>query len=315
MLSKKPWLEQQLDRILVNKEDIQHLADIQKGTYNPTSPWSPLKSVFLYYVADIYSGIIQSGIRKGYWKNMYYLDLFAGSGIGQIDGTKDLVLGSPLLLAAQIKKENKFTKMFLVEEKSDRANALEQRMRSIETGERFEVFRGDANKQIDKIIDEIKGQDYHSLIFIDPYGMEIDWQTMEKILQLRADIIFTFQTLGINRGETAFKRFFKRPDEAHKILETLEGDKKLEALLELYEEDIRNSRPKGENTIIETVRVKSGSAFYYDLIFVTKETKAGSPWMKGIRQGKQQVETNTGKVVNIALDKLKGRLKGLADFV
>jgi three-Cys-motif partner protein len=315
--SKEPFLQRQLRKIIVDEKQYQQIIQIKQGVYNDVKSWSSLKLIFLKYVSDVYSGIMKS--NKFFSDKYYYVDLFSGSGIGKvIDNKKDLIFGSPLIVA-----KHEFVKMFFCDCNERYCEALEERLKAVGlTDEKFSVYNKDCNDAIDDIIPQIKVG--HSLIFIDPYGMDIEWKTMEKILGLNADIIMNFQTRGGARGVVqdnkltpTAEKFFKSKDEAEKILKTAiyEGSKG-DRLLNLYIKDIMDTRTKIDSashrkTIVENVRIKKDEKFYYDLIFIVRTTGGGNPWLTPIVEAGQELETLDSKIVQQILDVLKGRQKTL----
>ncbi len=91
-----------------------------------------------------------------------------------------------------------------------------------------------------------------------------------------------------------------------------------ERLLYLYMKDIQDSRFKIDSnrrkTIIEKIRVKKDEKFYYDLIFIVRETRGGNPWLKTIKNAGNEIENLDSKIVQQVLDVLKGRQSTLATF-
>jgi len=310
------WLEEQIRSLRIEPEKLDALSKIKEGVYNPSRPWSPLKLAFLHYVADIYTSIFS---KIGYIKNMFYVDLFSGSGINCIEEKKELFLGSPLMISIKIPPSKQFSKMFFCEKDRKFSEALELRLEKTLEKNMFKVFPDDCNKAVDEIISELEKESYHSLIFIDPYSMEIKWKTMEKILNLQhSDIMFVFQTIQNPRGRMgmSFKEFFKNPKEASDIFEKLPEGQGREALLNFYIKEMIETRKNVEkNVLYETVRVSAPPNFYYDMIFLTRKTKGGSPWMDGVRQGKKQVENSSSTEVEKILDILKGKQKKLTNWL
>jgi len=283
--SNETFIQRQLKKIIINKNDLQKLIDTKKGIYNSVKSWSTLKLIFLNYVADVYSRIMKN---RNYFKDKYfYVDLFSGSGINTVDDSSgDLIFGSPLIVATRYP----FTKMFFCDSNEDYTSALDERLKV--TGldkDKFKIYDKDCNNILDDIISQIKNG--HSLIFIDPYGMQITWKSIEKILQLKADVIMNFQTSEIVRGieksgepTNACKSFFKDSNEAMKIYSKPIITRR-EELLKLYIKDIENTRLQTHsNVITEKVRVRKDEKYYYDLIFITRQTRGGSPWLNTIKK-------------------------------
>ncbi|MBI3259250.1 MAG: hypothetical protein HYZ54_07245 [Ignavibacteriae bacterium] len=208
---KEDWLQRQLNNLLIKKEVIDDILSQGNNEANPLYAWTPLKLVFLKYIADIYAGIISK--RQ---KNMYYIDLLSGSGINCID------------------------------------------------------------------------------------------------------ILFNFQTTQVGRGAggKSFRQFFKNAEKALKLCDETQEGKLRDALLNLYIEDIIESK-KPDKAIVETVRIQSSGqgSFLYDLIFITRETSGNNPWMKPIREAKDNIEKNTDCAVRRTLDVLAGRQSGIMTFL
>ncbi len=317
MIERKPFLQRQLEKLIINKEDIERIAKINEGIYNEVGAWSALKLIFLKYWADVYVPII----RKIFKDNYFYIDLFAGSGINRVNKSKsDFIFGSPLLIA----KLYKFKKMFLCEDNRENKKSLEDRLKELGLQEEsFSIYKN-CNDSIDDIIRETCGG--HSLIFIDPYGAEITWDTMEKLLQLNADIILNFQTTQIiripQRGRlgSVMENFFKNKEEVKKIYGSIRYEGSLgETLRNLYMRDIIDTRAgidskRGvtKKTIIDYVRIKKNNRFYYDLVFIVRETKNGNPWLNAIMKAKEQIENLQERDVKLAIEVLKGRQSQLS---
>ena len=69
--------------------------------------------------------------------------------------------------------------MFFCDKEPDKANALAKRLESLNISrDKFFVYPSDCNLAIDVIIPQVKHG--HSLIFIDPYGMQISWILWKK---------------------------------------------------------------------------------------------------------------------------------------
>lgn len=302
-LSVRNWVEKY--RNAVQNAELIELVDAPDLFCNQVGAWAFLKLAFLWNYA-YYTYIPIIGRR---YSNMCYVDLFSGSGLDQFSdcsGNPQLILGSPLLMAT-INSQYPFKTCFFFEANSECADTLSRRLHKLEESSRltckyYELFC-DCNKDIDKVINNLKGLDgCHFLLFVDPFSTEIKWETMEKLLKLNYpsfDMIFNFQPFGVNRksynpktiteflGDSDYNAY-KHTDE--RILEALENQ---------YLQKLR----KFPNIVkvIKRVRIKSGTgSFYYDLIFTTR--KAGSPWVKNIDYLKKVIEKLTGYSVSIIFD-------------
>lgn len=304
--SKEPLLKKRLKRLFLEKADIQKFSNLKEEICNEIGLWASLKLMFL----DIYSGFYKNIISRFYHDNYFYVDLFAGSGIGKIEDMKDVfVFGSPLIVA-----KRDFTKMFLCEIDEKKCEILIKRLLNFQQRDKFEIYNTSCNMAVDQIVPKIKGG--HSLIFIDPYGMEINWHTMEKVLNVpNADIIFNFQTANMARGimhgekltQTSIN-FFKDEKELEKVYKEGKLEHSIaERLLELYIHDIESVRATGyKKTIVKKLRIHKDNQFYYDLIFVVRETKSGNPWLLEIEKYTKQIEALDAKDVKNSIPVIKG---------
>ena len=251
---------------------------------------------------------------------MYYVDLLADSGINKIE--KDLVLGSPII--ASNFAYSPFDKLLLVELDQKRAGALELRLKRINM--QSEIFVGNCNDKIDDLLEHLPFGS-HYLAFIDCEGLEVKWETMEKLLNRPGDVIFTFQTQEIRRtwGNAMSKKSPMSKVASEKLLDFYGDDTWKTAtsekdLLEYYKKKISNVKilqTDASRTLIKDVNVESQrGGFHYNLIFATRETKTGSPWFESVVGSiKKRTEKNTGKFVKLALDILSGRSTNLEVFV
>lgn len=295
------------------------LSEINKGTYNPADYWTALKIIGLAYFASVYVRIIS----KQYFDKMYYIDLFAGSGLCGVpkENPQDFILGSPIAVTDNVRK-TPFNKMFFCDNNPDFATALEGRMEWLKEQEEYRdtsyhIFQNDCNIAIDEIVEDIQSESKrpHYLAFVDPYGWNVKWETMEKLLDIPGDIIFTIQTFimgtrGVGRtkfslaDEKTMNDFFG--GDHWKDWQSRKG-----GLLEVYLED--NIRPKRKEIIPVTIKAKRKGAYNYDWVFATK--KENPEWLRAIKTFEKRINKFTGDDVKQAIDEIKGRAKGLGAFV
>jgi len=292
IVSEWDWLKNKLSSLMQVSNNLTTASNV----YSPARAWTPLKLILLMYYVDVYTRIIPR-----YFDNMFYLDLLAGAGIDEIKETGDKVAGSPIVVATF--SRSPFRKLFLMEMDDDRASALELRMSHILAGDKFEVLKGDANVRVDDVLDHLRNKGSHYLAFVDCQGLDIWWDTMEKLLRLRGDIVFVHQTAEINRVCGRAKQSQADAECLSKFYGTAQHDweKDRDTLCAAYEQNLRRRRG-----ITISIKIKSDS-FHYDVIFATRVTRGGSPWLNAVYTAKEKVESFTGNAVKIALDILTGR--------
>jgi three-Cys-motif partner protein len=122
-----------------------------------------------------------------------FVDLFAGPGRARVRETSALVDGSPL-----IAKKHNFTKVILCDLDPGNVDVLRTRTRG---DGRVTIIPGDCNKEIDRIVAEIPAYGLN-LALIDPYGIGLDFKTIEKLARAskRMDLLIHFPTGAMKRN-------------------------------------------------------------------------------------------------------------------
>jgi len=301
------WLKKHIKELEVTttqfKEITKEIIKISPAVCNSFQAWTPLKLVLLNYLIDVCSLIIDRNIKnKKVFEESYYVDLFAGSGLNKIG--QDYLIGSPLI--SLLKYSNRFNTLFFCEKEKILFDALQKRL-NFAKKDNFVLVNNDCNKYLDDVITKISKPKSYSFFFIDPHGMEFSWNSMIKILRVRSDIVFTFMTSEIYRAIGLSKSgksngncltdFFG--DESWKEV------KDYEELVHKYESNISKVRL---NSLIEDIKIKSTKFnFCYHIIFVTNKTKNECPWMRAIGKAKREIESNSDKSVEMALEIIKKR--------
>jgi three-Cys-motif partner protein len=306
------WLKEQLKKIESEtskyKEEINAIRTVLPDVYNEFQEWTPLKLIFLHYVMAIYTAIMS---RSNIFKNIYYVDLFAGSGINKTRRGEHFLIGSPFI--ATLNHRDKYRTFFLCEPDKTFVDALTKRLEK--TGiTNARVIPQDCNGVIDEILGEMKKtRNNHALFFIDPFAMEFRWESFEKVLKIRSDVLFVFMTSSIFR---AWKAAEAQPEYNTKALNSFYGDASWKAancesdLLTIFKSRILSVRCDG---VIESVEIK-GKGFHYEVIFITNKTKHDNPWLKGVQKAKKEIERNSSEAVKNTLEVLSNKQSDLESF-
>lgn len=151
-----------------------------------------------------------------YWKTIYF-DGFAGSGERLKEKNKqqtgfdfflaenslediDLYKGSVKRILDL--KELTFDYYYFIDTKSrniEKINSLKDTITHIDP-ERIIVRKGDCNQQIPKLAEALRTRKYVALIFIDPFGMQIEWESINSLKETRCDIwILIPSGVAVNR--------------------------------------------------------------------------------------------------------------------
>ncbi|WP_167481879.1 three-Cys-motif partner protein TcmP [Thermus caldilimi] len=133
-------------------------------------------------------------------KHRYYIDGFAGPGKNLV-GQKTY-LGSPLIALEACQTPPGFDKLFLVEKSKENFRCLQEEVNKYpaEVREKTILINDDFNEVVDNILREIPIR-APTMFLLDPHGLELSWDTIEKIAQReKADIFILISASGVNRN-------------------------------------------------------------------------------------------------------------------
>jgi three-Cys-motif partner protein len=173
-------------------------------------PWTERKlNAFCKYVKS-YLLIMK---EYPYWQTIYF-DGFAGSGekkkiersefYKQLElteeeergykGSAERVIGIDDSLA--------FNFYYFADTDKDSLTQLETKLRALPSSQGKELIfkHGDANHWIQALSEAMKSKQYAALVFLDPFGMQIDWKSIEALKDTRSDIWILLPTgIIVNR--------------------------------------------------------------------------------------------------------------------
>ncbi|ACB50305.1 unknown [Crocosphaera subtropica ATCC 51142] len=159
--------------------------------------WSEDKLDLLAKYLEAYS-IIMNKQKEKWLTKYYYIDAFAGSLRPRAkDDEKRYIKGSPLR-ALQI--EPKFDGYWFIDISSQRIERIE-RLKDDFSDCNIEVYHGNCNEVLcDQLIPKFNSSSTRAFVFLDPYGLSIDWETITKLANTRkCDIFVNFSVMGITR--------------------------------------------------------------------------------------------------------------------
>lgn len=135
------------------------------------------------YVA-MYSRLFSTGM-KNKWPRRTYVELYAGSGHSHIRETGKLIAGSPLHALAV---DDPFDKYIFCERDTTKLDALTSRVRRISSTADVSYIRGDCGDKVVDILPLISA-DSLSLCFVDPYGIDLNFETLRAVSKKRVDFL------------------------------------------------------------------------------------------------------------------------------
>lgn len=134
-----------------------------------------------YRRVGMYAEIFSTGM-KNRWDCRTYIDLFAGPGHALIRERRQRVLTSPLLA---LTVPDRFDNYILCDRKPSFVSALHTRVAALAPEASVEFVTGDANESIPEIERRIPSHCL-SFCFVDPFGLDIHFETVRKLSTGRA---------------------------------------------------------------------------------------------------------------------------------
>ncbi len=143
----------------------------------------------------------------------FYIDAFAGCGVMDFRGLKrsdqltfdewlgeeqlanDLVQGSAI---QALNLDAPFDEYVFVEKSDAKVAQLEERCRNY-SERRIRIENADANPFIQSLCKE-SWRDRRAVLFLDPFGMSVDWKTIEAVAETQAiDLWYLYPISAVNR--------------------------------------------------------------------------------------------------------------------
>jgi len=128
-----------------------------------------------------------------------FIDAFAGTGRPKSRDEQRYVDGSPRIALGL---NPPFTQYHFVEQESWRVAKLEK-LRAEFADRSVTLYHGDCNKILrEQILPQLPFvSKKRAIAFVDPFGMQFEWETMQRIAQTKTvEIILNFPVMAINRG-------------------------------------------------------------------------------------------------------------------
>lgn len=133
-----------------------------------------------------------------YWKTIYF-DGFAGSGTREKRTNRDLM--QQLKITEEEERTYKgaaervlglenlgFDYYYFIDKNEESLNKLKQKLNEQFKNKNLEFRLGDANEQLNKLAKALQDNKYAALVFLDPFGMQIDWNSIANLKGTRSDV-------------------------------------------------------------------------------------------------------------------------------
>lgn len=185
-----------------------------KDQVNEIGRWSEDKLGLLKKYLDSYTRIMrgQEWCRNGY----HYIDAFAGTGMPKAKDEERYIDGSPRVA---LKVSHPFHSYIFIEKEDWRVNKL-KRLQDEFPNFNIEIKQGDCNTIIvNEIVTEIRYDNFNrGIIFLDPFGMDVEWETIEKISNTKAlEIFLNFPVMAINRSVLLKQAYKLKPEQVKRM--------------------------------------------------------------------------------------------------
>jgi three-Cys-motif partner protein len=130
-----------------------------------------------------------------------YIDAFAGTGRCdiKIDGEKQSIDGSARKALCTVPSFHKFFFIELRPKKLAALNALGAEY----PDKTIKLIQNDANSALKTLCDQHQWKNERAVLFLDPFGMHVEWSTLEAIAKTEAiDVWYLFPYYGLYRQAT-----------------------------------------------------------------------------------------------------------------
>jgi three-Cys-motif partner protein len=198
---------------------------------------------------------------------LVYVDTFAGTGtctirVGQ-QGERTIE-GSARIAVDVVPP---FDRFFFIERREKHVLALEELKKAHRLGERIAITQGDANKHLASILESVDWTRARGVLFLDPYGLQCDWEMVQAVAATRAlDTFFLVSIAGLARQaarsasridagkQAALDRFLGTSEWRTALYRTPDQD-------DLFDSSPALQRDGGPEAIIQFVQQRLAKAF------------------------------------------------------
>jgi len=165
--------------------------------------WTKHKINILVEYAHAYMTIMNVHAAKYNWKLLYF-DGFAGSGLIEKEGAygKDVTVGAARRIV-EMSDPRPFDTYYFVEKDPQNAILLSERTKDSFPTKNIEVKQSDCNDELRNLasfLNSVNGKKHKVLAYIDPCGMQLEWNSLQILKNLSVDLWILVPTgMGVNR--------------------------------------------------------------------------------------------------------------------
>jgi len=165
--------------------------------------WTESKIEILVEYAQAYLSIMNINANRYNWKLLYF-DGFAGSGFIKKgnDKSQKIIIGAAKRIL-DIEQPRSFDLYYFVEKQTKNAKELLEKVIKNYEHKTIKIATTDCNvklKSMATFLKSPKGKKHRVLAYIDPCGMQVNWESLMTLKELNVDVWLLVPTgIGINR--------------------------------------------------------------------------------------------------------------------
>ena len=165
-----------------------YLQSYTTALKNKPTPERPFQKAFIdAFAGSGYREVRQASDESNETQRLLFPDLAGDEPQSLLDGSARLAL----------KTDPPFDRYIFIERSRDRCSHLENLKDEFsELANRIHIRQGDANERIQHLCDR-DWRSRRAVLFLDPYGLQVDWTTIEAVAQTRAIDLWLMFPLGI----------------------------------------------------------------------------------------------------------------------
>jgi len=150
---------------------------------------------------------------KPHFAELWYIDAFAGTGSRtvRVEARESDLIDAAVPERVELRRGSaqiaidvtpKFHRLVFMDSKPSHCAALRELVKQYSDRE-IVVVEGDANRAIQSAIKWDGWRKTRAVMFLDPYGMDVEWATLEAVAETKAiDVWFLFSLSGLYRQAT-----------------------------------------------------------------------------------------------------------------
>lgn len=214
--------------------------------------WSTEKLKFLGEYLAAFSSILKT--QRSWCKHINYIDAFAGTVKPYDKSHKEYIDGSPRV-ALQVNPP--FDRYDFIEIKKGRVSENLAPLQEEFSDKQIQVHHGDCNSIIqDEILPLYKGGKSgckkRGFIFLDPYGLELNWETVEAIGESEVfDVFINFSVMGVTRQCSTKPPTGKKRERINRLMGATDW------IDEVYVDNQECALPGMEDSVLEKTRLSN----------------------------------------------------------